>query len=146
MLEGGRLLGRYRQGSMANLRGEIPVQVLIDDRQCEAHSTYGWQGGGMVLSFSTVLPEQGLALELISTYVGHPQTVTIATHLLLGPVGHRAQLHASEHPHDQLDPVEAPRACAYDHADQLIEALHALGHEASVRLNESSFVQLERVE
>lgn len=100
----------------------------------------------MVLSFSTVLPERGLALELISTYVGHPQTVTIATHLLLGPVGHRAQIHASEHPHDQLDPVDAPRACVYDHADQLIEALHALGHEASVRLDESSFAQLERVE
>jgi hypothetical protein len=131
---------------MANLRGEIPIQVLLDARQCEAHSTYAWQGGGMVLSFSTVLPERGLALELISTYVGHPQTVTIATHLLLGPVGHRAQIHASEHPHDQLDPVEAPRVCAYDHADQLIEALHALGHEASVRLDESSFAQLERVE
>jgi hypothetical protein len=131
---------------MANLRGEIPLQVLIDDRACEAHSTYAWQGGGMVLTFSTVLPKRGLALELISTYVGHPHTATVATHLLLGPVGHRARIHLTEHAHEQLDPVENPRACAYDHAEQLIEALHAAGREARVQLDETSFVQLERVE
>jgi hypothetical protein len=131
---------------MANVRGEIPVQVLIDERPSEAHSTYGWQGGGMVLTFSTVLPERGLALELISTYVGHPQTVTITTHLLLGPVGRQAQIHTNEHAHEQLDPVENPRACAYDHARELIEALESLGRAASVRLDEFSFIQLERVE
>ena len=131
---------------MANLRGEIPFEVLIDDRGCEAHSNFGWQGGGMVLTVSTVLPEPGLALELISTYVGHPQTPTVATHLLLGPVGQRAQVHVSEHPHEQLDPVENPRACAYDHAEQLIESLHVLGRAASVRLDESSFAELERIE
>ena len=135
-----------RSGSMPNLRGEIPLQVLIDDQPCEAHSTYGWQGGGMVLTFSTVLPKRDLALELISTYVGHPHTATVATHLLLGPVGHPAQLHVTEHAHEHLDPVENPRACAYDHAEQLIEALHAEGREARVQLDESSFVQLERIE
>lgn len=131
---------------MANVRGEIPLQVLIDERRLEAHSTFGWQGGGMVLTFSTVLPERGLAVELISTYVGHPQTATVATHLLLGPVGHPAQIHASELVHEQVDPVENPRACAYDHARELIEALRSLGREVSVELDESSFVQLERVE
>ena len=135
-----------RSGSMPNLRGEIPLQVLIDDQPCEAHSTYGWQGGGMVLTFSTVLPKRDLALELISTYVGHPHTATVATHLLLGPVGHPAQLHVTEHAHEHLDPVENPRACAYDHAEQLIEALHAEEREARVQLDESSFVQLERIE
>jgi hypothetical protein len=131
---------------MANLRGEIPLRVLIDDRPCESHSIYGWQGGGMVLTFSTVLPERELALELISTYVGHPHTVTIATHLLLGPVGRRAEIHTSEHPHEELDPVESPRGCAYDHVERLMESLHRLGREASVRLDESSFAQLQRVE
>lgn len=131
---------------MANLRGEVPVQVLIDGRPCDAHCTYGWQGGGMVLTFSTVLPERGLALEVISTYVGHPHTVTMATHLLLGPVGHAAEIRTREHLHEHLDPVENPRACAYDHAEHLIESLQALGRDASVRLDESSFVQLERVE
>jgi hypothetical protein len=131
---------------MANLRGEIPLNVLIDQRPAEAHGTYGWQGGGRVLRFSTVLPEPGLALELISTYVGHPHTATIATHLLLGPVGHPAQIHTRELGDQQHDPVENPRACAYDHARELIEALQSLGHVASVRLDESSFGQLERVE
>jgi hypothetical protein len=131
---------------MPNLRGEIPLEVLIDERPCEAHSTYGWQGGGMVLTLSTVLPERGLALELISTYVGHPRTATVTTHLLLGPVGHQPQIRTAEHRHEHLDPVENPRACAYDHAEQLIESLHRLGREARVRLADASFVQLERVE
>lgn len=122
------------------------MQVLIGERSVEAQSTFGWQGGGRVLTFVTVLPERGLALELISTYVGHPEIATIATHLLLGPVGHPAQIHTSELVDEQLDPVENPRACAYDHARELIEALQSLGHVASVRLDESSFGQLERVE
>src|SRR5690242_13930876 len=116
---------------MPNLRGEMPMKVLIDERPCEAHSTYGWQGGGKVLTFSTVLPERGMALELISTYIGHPHTATIATHLRLGPVGHSPEIHTREHPHEQLDPVENPRACAYDHAEQLIESLQALRRDAS---------------
>jgi hypothetical protein len=100
----------------------------------------------MVLTISTVLPERGLALELISTYVGHPHTGTLATHLLLGPVGHPAEIHTSEHEHEHLDPVERPRACAYDHAHQLIDTLRAIGREASVQLDELSFAELERVE
>jgi hypothetical protein len=107
---------------------------------------YGWQGGGMVLTLSTVLPEQGLALELISTYVGHSQTPTVATHLLLGPVGHEAQIHTRRHPHRDLDPVEDPRACVYDHVRELIEALQSAGRNAKVRLDESSFAELERVQ
>ena len=70
------------------MRGDIPLTVSIDDRPCEAHSTYSWSAGGAVLTLSTVLPERGLAAELISTYVGHTDTPTIATHLMLGPVGH----------------------------------------------------------
>lgn len=124
----------------------MPVQVVIDDQPSEEHSAYAWQGGGMVLTLSTVLPERGLAVELISTYVGHPHTATVVTHLLLGPVGHEARIRNSEHPHEQLDPVESPRACAYDHARELMESLQALGREASVQLDEGSFVQLELVE
>jgi hypothetical protein len=131
---------------VANLRGELPLQVKIDERPCEAHSTYSFAGGGMVLTISTVLPERGLAVELISTYVGHPHTATIATHLLLGPVGHPAEIHTVEHLHEHLDPVDRPRECAYDHAHQLIDTLAAGGHAAKVQLDELSFAQLERVE
>ncbi|MFZ0973464.1 MAG: hypothetical protein WAN22_14640 [Solirubrobacteraceae bacterium] len=131
---------------MANMRGDIPLTVSIDDRRCEAHSTYAWSGGGAVLTFVTVLPERGLAAGLISTYVGHTDTPTIATHLILGPVGQAANILTAEHPHEQLDPVERARECAYDHAHQLIELLGADGRHVGVELNEQSFTQLERVE
>lgn len=128
------------------MRGDIPLLVSIDDRPCEAHSTYSWSGGGSVLTLSTVLPERGLAAELISTYVGHTDTPTIATHLMLGPVGRPASIATAEHAHEDLDPVEGARECAYDHANRLIEVLCAYGSHVSVELDERSFSQLERVE
>lgn len=128
------------------MRGDIPVTVTIDDRPCEAHSTYSWSGGAAVLTLSTVLPGQGLGAELISTYVGHTDTPTIATHLMLGPVGHPASIATAEHAHEDLDPVESARQCAYDHANRLIEVLSANGSHVSVELDERSFTQLERVE
>jgi hypothetical protein len=131
---------------VANVRGEIPVTVAIDDRCCEARTTYSWSAGGAVLTLSTVLPARDLAAELISTYVGHADTPTIATHLMLGPVGHEAGIHTAEHAHERLDPVESARECAYDHAHQLIERLGTAGHNISVELGEDSFRQLERVE
>jgi hypothetical protein len=128
------------------MRGDIFLTVSIDDRLCEAHSTYSWAGGGAVLTLSTVLTERDLAAELISTYVGHGDTPTIATHLMLGPVGRPATIHTAEHAHEHLDPVESARECAYDHAHQLIEALGAAGLQVSAQLDEASFTELERVE
>jgi hypothetical protein len=126
------------------MSGDLPLQVSIDDRPCESRSTYSWAGGGMVLTISTVLPQRGLAVELISTYVGHANTRTIVTHLSLGPVEQRGNIHTAEH--EYLNPAENARECAYDHAHQLIEALRAAGCQASVDLDEMSFAKLERVE
>ena len=128
------------------MRGDIPVTVTIDDRPCQVHSTYRWSGGGCVLTLSTVLPERGLAAELISTYVGYTDTPTIATHLMLGPVGQPASIATAEHAREDFGAVESARECAYDHANRLIEALGANGHRVSVELDEQSFSQLERVE
>ncbi len=126
------------------MRGDIPLTVTIDDRPCEARSSYSWSGGGAVLTLSTVLPERGLAAELISTYVGHTDTPTIATHLMLGPVGQPASIATAEHAHEDFDPVESARECAYDHAHQLIELLDAAGRRVTVQLDEVSFTELER--
>ncbi len=126
------------------MSGDLPLQVSIDDRPCEARSTYSWAGGGTVLTISTVLPQRGLAVELISTYVGHASTRTIVTHLSLGPVDHHGDIHTAEREH--LNPAESARECAYDHAHQLIEMLRAAGCQASVVLDEMSFAELERVE
>ena len=128
------------------MRGDLPLTVSIDDRPCEAHSTYHWAAGGEVLTLATVLPEPGLAAELISAYVGHAGTPTIATHLMLGPVGRPATIHTAEHAHEQLDPVDRARDCAYDHAYQLIAALRAAGCQLRVQLDGGSFTELERVE
>ena len=128
------------------MRGDISMTVTIDDQPCEAHSTYSWSGGGCVLTLSTVLPERAFAAELISTYVGHTDTPTIATHLMLGPVGQPAAIATAEHAHEDVGPVESARECAYDHANHLIEVLGAHGSHVSVELDEQSFSQLERVE
>lgn len=126
------------------MRGELPLQLSIDDRPIEAHSTYSWAGGGTVLTISTVLPEEGIAAELISTYVGHAHTRTVVTHLMRGPINHPADIRTTKHEH--LNPVVHARECAYDHTQELIEALRAAGHRASVHLDELSFAQLEQVE
>jgi len=81
------------------MRGDLPLRISVDDRPCEAHSTYVWSGGGTVLTISTVLPDRGLAAELISTYVGHSRTRTVATHLMLGPTGHESDISTVEHEH-----------------------------------------------
>jgi hypothetical protein len=120
--------------------------VQIDGGDVEAHSTYTATGGGSVLTITTVLPGHGLAFELISTYVGHAQVPAHVTHLALGPVGHPASIEHAAHPEQQLDPAADPRACAYDHAHQLIEALSALGYHAGVEVDERTFTALERVE
>jgi hypothetical protein len=129
---------------VANLRGDLPLHVSVDDEPRQAHATYSWSAGGTVLTLSAVLPDRGLALELVSTYVGHPTTPTIATHLMLGPVGHANTVHTVEH--EQLDPVEHARECAYDHAHELIEKLRAAGRDATVELDELSFFELESVD
>jgi hypothetical protein len=131
---------------VANLRGSLPLQVSLGGQPCEAHSTYSWAGGGMVLTISTVLPDRDLAVELISTYVGHPQTGTIVTHLMLGPPGRMAQIRSIEREHADLDPIDGARECAYEHAHELISALDAVGREVSVHLAEQTFAKLERVE
>ncbi len=131
--------------TVANFAGELPLQVIVDGRPRRSHSRYAWSAGGLVLTIATVLPEPGLAFELISTYTGHADTDTVTTHLTLGQ-GRDAEIDSCRHPHDQLNPVELARACAYDHASRLIEALGNSQHPARVELGEHTFRDLERVE
>jgi hypothetical protein len=130
---------------VANLAGELPLKVIVDGRSRPSHSSYAWTAGGLVLTIATVLPEPGVAFELISTYTGHQDTDTIATHLTLG-LGRDGEIYSCQHPHVQLNPVELARACAYDHANRLIEALSNGEHLARVELDEHTFSELERVE
>lgn len=131
---------------MANLRGQLALRVALDARACETHTTYQWAAGGAVLTLSSTLPEAGLALELISNYVGQRNVATVATHLALGPVGHPPTISHDEHDHHELDPIEQPRRCVYDHAHQLLQTLSEYGWQASVHVNDLTFTALDRVE
>jgi hypothetical protein len=127
-------------------RPTIDLPITLDGEPVESHSTYTW-AGPYILSLHTVLPQPDLALELHSTFVGHHGVSTIVVHLVLGPPGHRAFTITGEHPREQLDPTFAPRACAYEHAHQLIEILDSLGIRGAVNITgEQAFAQLERVE
>jgi hypothetical protein len=130
---------------VANLVGELPLRVIVDGRPRPSHSRYARSAGGLVLTIATVLPEHGLAFELISSYTGHRDTATIATHLTLGE-GRDGEIDSCRHPHEELNPAELARACAYDHASCLIEALGDSRHAARVALDEHTFSELERVE
>jgi len=130
---------------MANTAGELPLRVIVDGRPRQSHSRYQWSGGGLVLTIATVLPDRELAFELISTYTGHRDTDTIATHLVLAR-GHEGEIASSRHPHERINPVELARACAYDHATRLIDALADTGHVARLELDDRTFSELERVE
>ena len=65
---------------------------------------------------------------------------------MLGPPGRTAQIRSIQCAHEDLDPIEGARECAYDHAHELIDALGGLGHEITVQLDERTFAELERVE
>jgi hypothetical protein len=141
-----RVRRRTRYGRcVVNLAGELPLQVIVDGRERSSHSRYAWSGGGLVLTITTVLPEAGLAFELISTYTGHEDTDTIATHLTLSP-DRDGEIDTRRHPHEHLNPVDLARACAYDHAARLIEGLETGAHTARVELDEHTLAELERVE
>jgi hypothetical protein len=131
--------------AVANLVGDLPIRVVIEGRRAAAESRYAWSGGGLVLTITTVLPDPGLAFELISTYVGHEDTDTIATHLTLGE-SREGQIETFRHRRDELNPTELARACAYDHVSRLLSALTARSLVAQADLNERTFYELEHVE
>jgi hypothetical protein len=146
-LPGSRVLCALRSAVVANMRRRAPPPSADSAiASGETHSTYTFAAGGSVLTIATVLPERGLAFELVSTYVGWSDVHTDATDLALGPVGHPPSIERGEHDHEQLNPVTDARPCAYDHAQQLIERLTALGHHASLQVDELTFTALERVE
>ena len=69
---------------------------------------------------------------------------THVVHLRLGLAGHEPSLASADLDDAQLEPTYAPRACAYEHAQRLIEVLSDLGHAAAVNVpSESAFDALE---
>jgi hypothetical protein len=116
----------------------------MDGAAAESETTCTW-AGAHVLTVHTVVPRADLALELHSTFVGHPGLLTHVVHLRLGPPGHEPSITASDKDPTDFEPTYAPRACAYEHAQRLIEILCELGYGAGVNVpGESAFEALER--
>ena len=148
-------LGRARLARMRSTAwgGTVPVvasrpvidlDVTIDGRSTVSETTATW-AGAHVLTVHTVIPRTDLALELHSTFVGHAGVSTHVVHLTLGPPGHEPTITSADHDDDDLDPTHAPRACAYEHAQRLIEVVAGLGHRAAVDVpGERAFDALER--
>ncbi len=138
---GGDLGKRYGAGVRA--RPPIDLRLTIAGEPTESETTCTW-AGAHVLTVDTVVPRSDLALELHSTFVGHPGLPTHVIHLRLGSPGHEPSITAADE--DHLEPTFAPRACAYEHAQRLIEILSDLGHCAGVNVSgDSAFYALERV-
>ena len=67
-------------------RARIDVKLSLDGVRVQSETTYAW-ASPYVLSVHTVIPQPDLAIELHSTFTGHPGTPTAVTHLMLGPPG-----------------------------------------------------------
>jgi len=125
-------------------RSRIDLNLTIDGAPVESETTCTW-AGAHVLTVHSVVPRPDLALELHSTFVGHPGVLTHVVHLRLGPVGHEPSITSSDHDPDDLEPTYGARVCAYDHAQRLIEVLSDVGYRAGVNVpGESAFAALER--
>ena len=147
--EFGRIIGQatVRGGTVPSVRSRprIDLDLTIGSESADSETTYTW-AGAHVLTLHTVIPRPDLALELHSTFVGHPGLHTHVVHLSLGPVGHDPSLTSADLDGEQLEPTYAARACAYEHAQRLIEVLSDLGQVAAVNVpGESAFDSLERI-
>ena len=101
--------------------------------------------GPYVLMIVTTLPEADLAVEVYSTFVGHPDVSTRASHLVLGPLGYAPMTIAGEHEPTNLDAAEKVRRCVYEHAQILVEVLRDLGYQIGIDVPDHAFAELERV-
>jgi hypothetical protein len=123
----------------------IPLSITLDGRSASSETVCEWSGA-YVLVIATTLPDPGLAIEVYSSFVGHPGVDTCVTHLKLGPVGKDSAASTAVHDHDYLNPVAKARECAYEHMEILAEALNELSCEVAIVMPDGAFSELERVE
>lgn len=125
-------------------RRRIDVELMVDCTPTFSETTCTW-AGAHVVTIHTVVPQADLAIELHSTFVGHPGVPTQVVHLRLGPPGREPAIVAAEIGDSHVEPTYAARACAYEHAQRLIEVFAEFGHEAAVIVpNDAAFGLLER--
>jgi hypothetical protein len=90
-------------------------QLAADGRAIECKSWLAY-AGGYQLTLWTIVPE--LALELHSSYLGHPDGETAIAHLQLQP-GDSPAIVSEQRPGLDLPVRDARRLCLYDHLEVL---------------------------
>jgi hypothetical protein len=107
---------------MERLRVEPTPRLTLDDKALQSETLLS-VAGAHALTLSTAIGELGATLH--SSYLGHPGTDTIASHLALTREPHAF---AKVHDHDALPVAYARRRCLYDHLHELQTLLEDAGH------------------
>jgi hypothetical protein len=126
-------------------RVEIPLVVRVDGIVERSETTWT-RAGAYALSIATVLPAPELPVELVSSYVGHPELETRSVHLVLGPDRGEARIESVTHSPGEVDVVFAPRDCAYDHAQRLLDLLRDLGHDPAIDMPDGALRAVDAVD
>jgi hypothetical protein len=120
-------------------RAEILIEITLDGKPVRSQ-TLATSVGAYILAIETVIPDQ--AIDLHSTYTGHPKTTTQATHLILTPT--QSQSLTVEHEHDAIPVMHARRRCLYDHCHQLQALLKRERSEASIPIEDEAIQTIEQ--
>lgn len=124
--------------------GVVPLRIALTGRTARSETVFV-QPSAYLLSIITTLPDPAAAVELHSSYVGHPGSATHATHLLVGPLAGQQATERSTHDEREVCLVFTPRNAVYDHAHRLVKFLRDLGLSPSVEVPDEAFVELEAI-
>jgi hypothetical protein len=127
--------------SAVSERHDVTLHLKIDGKPVSSETTCMW-AGPYILAIATVLPDRGLALGVHSSFLGHSGLRTLASHIILGPIGHTPYAVSAEHDHGELDPSLRPRECIYEHAAIVVEALKAISEDVGIDVPDDAFAAL----
>ncbi len=119
-------------------RTPIPIEITLDGAP-ERFETRLASAGAYALVLSSVLPDR--AIELHSTYLGHPGAPTRASHLMLAPGISDSE--SAEHDESLIPVMVARRRCIYDHLQRLQDFLAELGHTLQIPLADDALLAVE---
>jgi hypothetical protein len=122
-------------------RHDVTLHVKIAGKPVTSETNFVW-AGPYILAIATVLPDRDLALGVHSSFLGHRGVPTLATHIILGPVGRAPYAISAEHEHANLDPALRPRECIYEHAGVVVEALKAVSEDIGIEVPDDAFAAL----
>lgn len=122
-------------------RRNVKLEIHVDEQLLSSETTFAW-AGPYLLAIATVLPDSGVALGVHSGFLGHEGVPTLASHIVLGPIGQAPYAVSAEHAHESLDPALRPRECIYEHTLIVVEALKVLSEDARIVVPDDAFSEL----